>query len=371
MLETGRQRRMQRAAGAALALALLAAAAGCPRKQPATPPDAKAHAPDAPGPAARYERCAGVTPDREPPPAHLFGLKLVPRGALLAARRESAPPRRIALGVLGDTKEALPTTLERLRRLLRRFHKAGVSATVLLGGIDPTFEGVREILGVLKEGGPVLALPGDRASRSGFQAAAEAYASRVVDLSRVRAIATPWLGMVAVPGYYLPHHLLAGEQGCSYDADDIRALVGLARELPAPRLLLAHGPPRGAGEVAVDRAFGQVNIGDPLLRRLMSEAKIRFGLFAHVHESSGHATTLDGAPVSEMVWSDSLLLNVGSADSVPHEQLGGGWSRGSAAIFEVRGERARYHMIDLSRLPAASEEGENEDKTGDVPKGGN
>jgi hypothetical protein len=197
------------------------------------------------------------------------------------------------------------------------------------------------------KGLPLLGLPGDRESRSGFQAAMDALEKDAVDLTRVRGIQFPGASVVGVPGYFLYHQLLAREQGCSYDEHDIVALTRLARGLPLPRLLLSHGPPRGRGAASVDRAFGDVNIGDPLLRRLMEQAEVRFGLFAHVHESAGHATTLDERPVREMTWSDSLLLNVGSADAVAHEDLAGRWSRGTAALVELRSGKARYRMIHL------------------------
>lgn len=331
--------------------------AACPDREKTRPkPDAAvAVKPDtkAPAPGPRYESCAGLTAEKLPGSVAIFGLRLVPRDGDAVLRPESPAPagRRLALGVLGDTKEALPKTLDQLDRLVAWFRVMGVSAVVVLGGIDTTFEGIRDILGRLQRLGPVLALPGDRESRSGFQAAAEAY-PRVVDLTRVRALSCPRLvGLIAVPGYHLPHHLHAREQGCSYDEVAIRALVPLARELPAPRVLVAHTPPRGQGARAVDRAFGKVNIGDPKLSRLMREAKIPFGLFAHVHESAGHATTLAGEPVPERTWSPSLLLNVGSADSVPHEDVEGRWSRGTAALFELEKGRARYRMVDLARLP--------------------
>jgi Icc-related predicted phosphoesterase len=320
----------------------------------AKPPDAAK--PATPGP--RYERCATLSPDGKLKPVSIFGLKLVPRSGGAVLRAESPPPadRRLVLGVLGDTKEALPATLKHLDRLVAWFRLMGVSAVVVLGGIDASFEGTREVLGRLQRFGPVLALPGDRESRSGFQAAAEAH-RRVVDLVRVRALSCPRvLGLIAVPGYHLPHHLHAREQGCSYGEEEIRALVPLARKLPAPRVLVAHTPPRGRGARAVDRAFGKVNIGDPKLSRLMREAEIPFGLFAHVHESAGHATTLSGEPVPERTWSTSLLLNVGSADSVLHEDLEGNWSRGTAALFELEKGRARYRMVDIARLPKAGAE---------------
>jgi hypothetical protein len=118
----------------------------------------------------------------------------------------------------------------------------------------------------------------------------------------------------------------------------------------------------------VDRAFGAVNIGDSRLLRLMREGGIKFGIFSHVHESAGHATTVEGKPVPENTWSETLLLNVGSADSVPHEDLDGHWSRGTAALFELLDGRARYRLIDLAQLPKPVEK---EDEKASGPKGGN
>jgi hypothetical protein len=338
---------------AAVPLLLVLLLAACPKRRAQTPDARPTAAADTGPPAARYEACARLDPlGGDFGTIKLFGLQLAPKGATLAAEATAGGrSAKLTLGVLGDTKEALPATLARLDRLVQRLSGHGVDAVILLGGIEASFEGIREVLDRLKRAAPVLALPGDRESKSGFQAAARAHAPKVVDLVQVRAIATPFGSLLAVPGYHLPHHLHAREQGCSYGEEEIRALVGLARKLPGPRVLLAHGPPRGDGRAAVDRAFGQVNVGDPLLRRLMKEADIAFGLFAHVHESAGHATTLDGEPVREMTWSDSLLLNVGSADSVPHEDLAGRWSKGSAALVELRENRARYRMLDLARLP--------------------
>jgi len=346
-----------------LAAALLLTA--CPRERPTAHDATPTKRPDLSVPVARYEHCTTRTANKPLSPVRLFGAELTPATGSAVLRARSAPAgHRMVLGVLGDTREALPATLEQLQRLAQQFRRASVSAVVVLGGIDTSFEGIKQVLAPLRAAGPVLALPGDRESRSGFCAAAET--ERATDLVRVRALDVGWIGLVAVPGYHLPHHLMAREQGCSYDDPDIRGLLDLVQQLPALRLLVAHGPPRGEGAQAVDRALGQVNIGDPLLRRLMQEAQIGFGLFAHVHESVGHATTVDGARVRPMTWSSSLLLNVGAADSVPHENLDGSWSRGNAAIVELTDRCgvcgsgapdstacacARYRMLDLARLP--------------------
>jgi hypothetical protein len=250
------------------------------------------------------------------------------------------------IGALADTKEALPETLERLGRLVARMRSAGAGLVVVLGGTETGFEGARSILRALA-GLPVVGLPGDRESRSGWQAAVESLGDGGLDLTRARGISLPGVSLLGVPGYFLAHHLHAKEQGCGYDRRDLERLARRVRALPKPRVLLSHGPPRGVGEGAIDRAFGGLEIGDPELLELCRRAGIRFGLFAHVHESAGRATTIEGRPVAEGEWSDSLLLNVGSADSVPHEDLAGRWSRGTAALLELEGSRARFRMLEL------------------------
>ncbi len=321
-----------------ITLTALALAACSSRTRSAADAAASADAP-----ALAYEHCARAG-GKAPAPLRWGSVQLVPRGELLEPAAGAKPAARVILGVLGDTKEALPATLEQIERLAALFKRRGAAGIVVLGGLDTSFEGIRAVLERLR-GLPVVGLPGDRESRSGWQAAVEALGERGADLTRARAVVVPGASLLGVPGYFLPHHLMAREQGCSYSREDLRALAHLGRSLPEPRLLVSHGPPRGSGPAAVDRAFGGVNIGDPLLTTLLEEAKLRFGVFAHVHEAAGHATTLDGRPVAEAQWSESLLLNVGSADSVPHEDLGGRWSRGTAALLELEPGRARYHWL--------------------------
>jgi Icc-related predicted phosphoesterase len=283
-------------------------------------------------------------------------IKLTPKSTVLWSTEKAPKQRgmssRLVFGVLADTKEALPETLKHLDWFIAQFKRHRVMALILLGGIDPTFEGIRAVLHKLQLVAPVLALPGDRESQSGFQAAAEAFTAKVIDLVQLRGVVLPGLSILAVPGYYLPHHLMAAEQGCSYTAKDMEQLVTLAQTLPPPRLLLAHGPPRQSGSFALDWAFGQVNIGDPLLAKLLVQADIHFGLFGHVHESAGRATTREGQAVEPMSWSKSLLLNVGAVDAVPHENLAGQWSYGTAAIVEIAQGQARYQMLSAPPPPA-------------------
>ena len=174
-------------------------------------------------------------------------------------------------------------------------------------------------------------------------------------MTRIAIVQLPMVSILAVPGYHLAHHLRAGPQGCSYDWSDLGPLARLARAAPAPRLLLAHGPPRGRGAAAIDRAFGEVNIGDPLLSRLLAQGRLAFGLFGHVAEAAGRATTVDGQAVAPGRPSDTLLMQVGAADALPYQTLAGSWLAGAAAIVEVRRGKASYQpLIWPAASPVAS-----------------
>lgn len=338
-----------------LFLLLLLATPGCKKTRTISPDEPAGGTLSADEGTIKYEHCArfDAAAGARVKPITIGGVKLTVQGPVLRAAGGRQAARRLVLGVLGDTREATAANLTRLGLLGQHFKRRGAVAIVVLGGIDASYEGVRAVLAKLQGSLPVLALPGDRASRSGFSGAVDNLGSGVVDFTRVRAVQLPGASLVGLPGYFRAAHLMAGEQGCSYDAGDLARLARLASRLPRPRVLLSHGPPRGQGTAALDRAFGDINIGDPALPALVRRGGFGLVLCAHVHESGGRATTVDGRPVGPGVWASSLMLNVGAADSTPHEDLQGAWSRGSAALVELSGQQVRYRMIDLSRLTPA------------------
>ena len=339
---------------------LLAATSGCTRRRAPAPP--LSGVPTAPGASsARATDAPAFVPCTRPaplatgssPPIVLAGIELIARRAgQLEARttrdplgRQAGRPERLLLGVLSDPREALPQTLAQLARLQARFRAAQVDAVVVLGGLDGAFVGAVRLLRALRGPWALLALAGDRLSAEGFQAALRHAEPGAIDLTRTQIVALPQLTLVGIPGYPLPHHHLAGAQGCGFDAGELALLGERLRGSTTPRLVLAHAPPRGRGPAAVDRARGEVNIGDSALRDWIERNGVRFGVFGHVHEAAGQATRLDGTPVAPERWTDSLLLQVGSIDAVPHQQRDGRWSKGTAALLELEGERARYTMI--------------------------
>ena len=348
-------------------LVCVALLAGCPRAGPGasagrdTGTAGQDSAPTRPAPVG-FEACARVAP---PPvdrvkPVTLAGVRLVLQGAVMRpAPHQRASSRRLVLGVLADTRFADEANVSRLRLLRDHLVSLGAHAIVVLGGLDATYEGTRALLGALHGRLPLLALPGDRASRSGFSGALENLGQGVVDFTLVRAVVHPAATLVGVPGYHLTHHLRAEVQGCSYDREDLAEVATLALTLPAPRILLSHGPPRAEGPGAVDRALGGINAGDPALTRLLGAGKFQFGLAAHLHEAGGHATTLAGAPVAPGDSAEGLLLNVGSADRVPHENLRRGTSSGTAALITLDHGIATHRVIDLDDLGKPAEKNRN------------
>ena len=266
--------------------------------------------------------------------------------------QQLAPPGQgFSLGVVADSKEPLPGTLDNLRRFSRVFSHEKVAAVLALGGLGASEDEIALVHGALKEAhAAVLALPGDREPENAFHSAVERVrrgGMEVVDLAQVRAIDGGGFGLVSLPGYPWPHYLGAGLAGCRYSSADVEALASWFDGLPRPRIVAAHTPPRGTGPEAIDWALGGANVGDPALTKALGSLDEALAVFAHVDESGGRAqgkASNDGG-VAENGWADWLWLNAGAADAVPHTLVGGGTSRGQAALVEFSEGRVRYRVI--------------------------
>lgn len=273
-------------------------------------------------------------------------------GAKVTRHGLGEPGRAIRIGLVADPIEALPATLGNLERFAQVFQKDRVSAVVALGGLGSTEEEIAKVLLALKgAGAPVFALPGDRAPEPAFHAGvarARKAGLDVTDLAKARAVAGDGLAILSLPGYRFTHYLAAGEAGCRYDAADVRALAALdgwlASRPERPILFVAHAPPRGNGPDALDWALGGANVGDPDLAKVLPSLHAKVAAFAHVDEAGGRSS--DGkAPLAAGAWAARLWVNVGAADSVPHEMLPGGLGHGQAMLVEIAGGRARAQVI--------------------------
>jgi hypothetical protein len=265
------------------------------------------------------------------------------------------PGRPFRLGAIADPKEPLGDTLGNLRRFAAVFRSEHVHAVIALGGLGGTEEEIISALLALKGAdAPIFALPGDREPEGFFHTAvarAKNAGLPVTDLSVVRAVRGDAASLVSLPGYAFPRALAAGGSACRYTAADVEAVRGLVEGLGAqaadlvvpPIVFVAHSPPRGDGPEALDWALGHANVGDPRLTRLIDDAGLKWGLFAHVGEAGGRGS--DGRrPVPPETFSERLFVNVGTADSVPHP-VANGVGRGQAAILELDSGRGRFKVV--------------------------
>jgi Icc-related predicted phosphoesterase len=126
--------------------------------------------------------------------------------------------------------------------------------------------------------------------------------------------------------------------------------------------MVAHGPPLGEGSQAVDYAAAAGNVGDPALRRLLAEAGVRFGIFAHIKEAGSRATDLAGTTVVDPDrLSRVLFLNPGPANTAKWKMNDGTSGHGFAAVMTLKGQEARWKPL---RLPASQEKSVPEKRRG-------
>jgi hypothetical protein len=284
----------------------------------------------------------------------LLGCRSEARESARALKEQLAEPgHAFSLGIVADSKEPLPATLDNLKRFAGAFARAKVAAVLALGGLGASEDEIAKVLSALKEAhAPILALPGDREPEGAFHAAVERAKKsglQVIDLAKVRAVDAGGFALVSLPGYPWPHYLGAGSAGLRYQPTDVDQLAALFDGLPSPKIVASHTPPRGQGPDAIDWALGGANVGDPALTRVMNQLGSALGAFAHVDESGGRAqgTIPDGGAgsVGENVWTERLWVNAGAADAVPHTMIRGETSRGQAAVVEFLDGRFRYKVI--------------------------
>ena len=255
----------------------------------------------------------------------------------------------VVLGVMAGMNEPTEATIKNIAFFLEQFKAAKVQAILIPGGLGLPPEHVEALLGQLASAPvPVLVCPGAGESLDVFRKQITKKRQKnpqILDMTRVRRVRIGNVNIVSLPGYRRAFYLKAGERGCAYDKKDLTTTASLFQER-LTNVLLSPTPPMGAGEHAVDRGRGNVNMGDRDLAEILNGNGIPFGLFGYVVESGGHATAMVGfTPARPAVWKDSLFLQAGSAEALPVSLIGGGRSVGMAHIVEFSGNRSRYRTL--------------------------
>lgn len=335
-------------------IALILLLAGLPlRAEPLEDPEEleMADEPDAAYYRWLEQRRLKCSDEGEPPDApvemELGGRRYRWGGASLELLSED-PDGILTLGVLGAVKDFSEDTRSALDAYLEEFRRQKADAIVLLGDIASIeYELTQVLLLCSRTGLPVLAVIGNTESRASFnRAVLTALKARpnVINLDFVRTVDLGPAVLVSLPGYR-DRRFVHTKAGCTYGKHEVRRTAALVHAASKPVVLVAHGPPKGKGKRALDFAAGAGNVGDPLLRDLIREEKVPFGLFSHILEAGGLAYDRGRKPVREDNPASSLYLNVGSANPMRWTLNSGKVSCGQAAVVRIRGKTASYTWV--------------------------
>jgi Icc-related predicted phosphoesterase len=344
--------RNRRLAVALVGVGVMAALTGCPERKPQLPAVVMA----ATEPMADAECAAPIA--EGPPKAVLVGT----RAATLTGTRltfAGAGTGKLVLGVLGPINEDSGQNMLALKKYVAFFAAEKVDALVVTGDVGEQPGGIARVLKVLGATGlPVLVTIGNGECRADFTEgveAAKAAFPNIINLTQVREVVFPELTLLSLPGYHDPAYIKC-KSGCQYVKSTVNDVVRAAKRATTPVGLISHGPPRGAGALALDYANAGGNVGDQAITEALSEGKISFGFFSNIKEAGGRAvkepagTTL----IKEGEASATLFLNPGPADSTQGWDMNdGSRSLGNAAVFTLQGGQGSWKGLRLKPLSAA------------------
>jgi Icc-related predicted phosphoesterase len=267
---------------------------------------------------------------------------------------------KLSIGVLGPINEDSGQNILALRQYVKFFAKAKVDAIIVDGDVGERADGIARVLKELAVAKvPVLVNIGNNERRGDFtdgvKAAAEAFPN-VINLTQIRVVSFPELTLISLPGYHDPTYFKC-QTSCQYLKSTLDEVVREAKAQTTPVLLIAHGPPRGKGDSALDFATGSGgNVGDEGIAKAIATANISFGVFANIKEAGGRAARdPDGTQlVKKGEPSPTLFLNPGPADATtPWDMNDGTKAVGMAAVFTLSEGKASWDEVRLKPLTAA------------------
>ncbi len=269
----------------------------------------------------------------------------------------------LVLGVLGPINDDSGANIVALRKYLKFFADEKVDAILVTGDVGEVAGGISRVLEELAASKvPVLVTIGNLECRGEFTNgvdAAKAKFANVVNLTQVRVVEFPELTLISLPGHHDPKYIHCAT-GCQYLPSTVKEVVGAAKASKAPVALIAHGPPRGKGNQALDFAGGSENVGDEAITAAINDANIAYGFFSNIKEAGGRASAdPEGTSlVKEGATSKKLFVNPGPADATTGWELNDGTSAiGIAAAFHLKDGEASYKLLRL-KAPTAAEKAE-------------
>ncbi len=358
-----------RTAATVAALGLSVTLLGCPEKKVEPPPAPKpaevkpvVQAPPPPAPEPRADKECAAPIDPGPVTELKFGERAAKQTGARLTFTDKDTDGALTFGVLGPVNEDSGLNILAIRKYVKFFQDEKADAIVVTGDVGEVAGGIGRVLEEL--GGsklPVFVIIGNRECRAEYTDglnAAKAKAPNIVNLNEVRVIEFPELTLVSLPGYHDPNYITC-KTGCQYVKSTVAEVVRVAKEAKTPVALVAHGPPHGNGNQALDFAGAGGNVGDRAITAAITEGNIAFGLFSNIKEAGGRATKdADGTQLAkEGEASKTLFLNPGPADTMGWDMNDSTKSVGMAAIFTLKEGQGSFKMLRL-KPPTAAEKAE-------------
>lgn len=252
----------------------------------------------------------------------------------------------LKIGVLGAIKDAEYKTRQNIQKAAREFKKLGVHIVVangdLIGDEAGDLAKVAKMLGeTIKV--PIFVHSGNYEWTSAFTETfngADTKYPHIFNMNLLRHVDLGGAHLFSLPGWSVRQFVKPA--ACYYDGDEVAALEKELRPLAEKGetvIVLAHGPPRGRGKQSLDFAAGAGNVGDENLQRMLRDVPVKFGIFSHILEAGGRATsdverhTPIKLPMRRPV--DKLYVNAGSASSFGWQMLDKKTAHGMAAVVVV------------------------------------
>ena len=277
--------------------------------------------------------------------------KFIFEGSTARIESKEKAGREVKFGVLSGIKDWHPDTQANLKYFINEWKKEQVEGIIIGGDIAYEEDDLSNIMKLFAETNlPIYVVVGNNDSRSEFNRVIRKLSkthNNIINLDMVRILHGDGFDMISLPGYYDKKYT-RGSSSCTYKPEDAQELVKESENLKEPAMLITHGPMKLEGKDAIDYAWEAGNVGDEHLTEALKEAKIiKFGIMGHILEAGGKGNTIDGKVVKPGVYSDTLFLNPGPAQSLGWKMLDGKTSYGMAATLylNLKIRKAKYRII--------------------------
>lgn len=256
----------------------------------------------------------------------------------------------VAYGVLADPHGEYET----VRALVQKFQQRKVNGILVAGDLAQHFrnkhsdeEEIRKVLEELaKSNLPVYIVPGNHDMKQEYGSALADLARfpNLIDLSKIRVVDGDDADIISCP-MMDDHFSMDYADGFIGSCADLGRLAQRTNDV---KILLSHRPPLGSGANGIDYVPSiRKNVGDDQLLGDMKRYGVKIGVFGHIHEAGGRATTLDGRTIPPREYSAELLLNPGPASFWEFMLATGTATSGSGGILTIQGDKAKYEVVEL------------------------